>query len=81
MGRVEMGWANVEAADRRCPGARRRGPTLACDSGATCTLATNTTSYPYTLPAGTTAPTATKLVDTSANTGLGDQTATPTWKP
>jgi hypothetical protein len=54
-------------------------PTLACDAGATCTLATNSTSYPYSLPAAGTAPTATKLIDTSANTGMGNQTATPTW--
>lgn len=55
-------------------------PTDTCDSGATCTLATNGTSYPYSLPAGATAPTATKLVDTAAGTGMGNQTVTPTWK-
>jgi hypothetical protein len=55
-------------------------PTATCDAGATgCTTATNTVTFPYTLPAATAAPTATKLFDASANTGLGDQTFTPTW--
>jgi hypothetical protein len=49
-------------------------PTVASDTGATCTTATNGISYPYTLPAGTTAPTATKLSSAAANTGLGNQT-------
>jgi hypothetical protein len=54
-------------------------PSDACDSGATCTLATEASSivYPYTLPAGATAPTATKIFDAQANTGMGDQTVTP----
>jgi hypothetical protein len=51
-------------------------PTVACDSGASCTTATNGVSYPYTLPAGTTAPTATKVHSATANTGLGNQTVT-----
>lgn len=55
-------------------------PADACNTGATCTLATDAVTYPYTLPAGSTAPTATKLFDASANTGMGNQTATPTWK-
>jgi hypothetical protein len=55
-------------------------PTVACDSGATCTVATNSVTYPYSLPAAGTAPTATKLFDAAANTGLGNQTVTPTWK-
>jgi len=57
-------------------------PTVACDSGATCALATvngTKVSYPYTLPSGATAPTATELFDASANTGMGNQTFTPTW--
>ena len=33
-------------------------------------------SYPYTLPAGATAPTATKIFSSAANTGLGNQTVT-----
>ncbi|HEV8628597.1 MAG TPA: hypothetical protein VG034_29555 [Acidimicrobiia bacterium] len=51
-------------------------PTAACDSGASCTVATNTVSYPYTLPAGATAPTATKIFSSAANTGLGNQIVT-----
>jgi len=54
-------------------------PTDACDASSTCTLATNAISYAYTLPAATTAPTATKLFDAAANTGMGAQTITPTW--
>jgi hypothetical protein len=34
-------------------------------------------SNPYTLPAGATAPTATKIFDAKAGTGMGDQTVTP----
>jgi len=55
--------------------------TVACDAGATgCTTATNAIGYPYSLPAGATAPTATKMFNAAVNTGLGDQTVTPTWK-
>ena len=39
---------------------------------------TTTVSYPYTLPAATTAPTATKLFNAPAGTGMDDQTVTPT---
>ena len=49
---------------------------MACDSGASCTTATNAVSYPYTLPAAATAPTATKIFSAAANTGLGNQTVT-----
>jgi len=55
-------------------------PTAACDSGATCSLATNSVTYPYVLPAASTAPTATKLFNAAVNSGLGNQTVTPTWK-
>ena len=55
-------------------------PTASCDTGAAgCTAATTTVSFPYTLPAATVAPTATKLFNASANTGMGNQTFTPTW--
>jgi hypothetical protein len=54
-------------------------PTPTCNSATTCTPATNLVTFPYTLPAAATAPTATKLFDSAANTGLGDQTFTPTW--
>jgi hypothetical protein len=36
-------------------------------------------TFPYSLPAAPTAPTATKLFDSAAGTGLGDQTFTATW--
>jgi hypothetical protein len=55
-------------------------PTIACDAGATCTTATNSIIYPYSLPAATTAPTATKLFNAAEKTGMGNQTVTPTWK-
>jgi len=55
-------------------------PTATCDATATgCTTATTTVTYPYSLPAATTAPTATKIFNASANTGMGNQTFTPTW--
>jgi len=53
-------------------------PTITCDT--TCTLATNQLSYPYNLPAGSTAPTATKIFDAAAATGIGNQTVTPTFQ-
>jgi WxL domain surface cell wall-binding len=55
-------------------------PTTACDAGAACTLATNSVTYPYTLPAAAVAPTATKLFNAALNTGLGNETATATWR-
>jgi len=54
-------------------------PTDTCDSGATCTLATNSVAYPYGLPAGSGPPTATKIFNAAASTGLADQTVTPTF--
>ena len=54
-------------------------PTVACDASVTCTTATNSITYPYVLPAGSTAPTATKLWDAAANTGMGNQTVTSTF--
>ncbi len=54
-------------------------PTDTCDSGVTCTLATNAVAYPYALPAGAGPPTATKVFDAAAASGLGDQTVTPTF--
>ena len=52
-------------------------PSVACDTGATCTLATDAVSYPYALPAGTSAPAATTLYSAAVGTGMGDQTVTP----
>lgn len=57
----------------------KTAPTPACDAGATCVLTSNGVSYPYSLPAGTTAPTATKVVTATAGSGLGDQTVTITF--
>lgn len=54
-------------------------PARACDAGSSCSLATNSVSYPYTLPAAGSAPTATKLFNAAANTGGGNQTVTVTW--
>ncbi|MBV9801946.1 MAG: hypothetical protein JO130_02085 [Solirubrobacterales bacterium] len=55
-------------------------PTATCDTNVTCTTAgTSTVAYPYFMPAGTTAPTATKLFTAPAGTGMGDQTLSPTW--
>lgn len=51
-------------------------PEESCDEGATCTLATNDVSYPYDVPAGSSA-TATEVFDAAANSGMGDQTVTP----
>jgi hypothetical protein len=56
------------------------GPTVACDASATCVTATNSITYPYTLPAAASAPTATKVYNAAANTGMGDQTVTVTWQ-
>lgn len=54
-------------------------PSLACKAGATCTLASNSVTYPFTLPAAASAPTAQKLFNAAVGTGLGAQTVTPTW--
>ena len=44
----------------------------------TCTAPTNAITYPFTLPAGATAPTAVKLFNAAASTGMGAFTVTPT---
>ena len=55
-------------------------PGVACDTSVTCTTSTNAITYPYSLPAASpTAPTATKFFNAAANTGMGNQTVTPTW--
>jgi hypothetical protein len=53
------------------------GVTSACAQG-TCTDPTNSINYPFTLPAGATAPTAVKLFNADVGTGMGDFTVTPT---
>lgn len=52
---------------------------VAATSG-TCRLPTNSITYPVTLPAATAAPTAVKLYDAAAATGLGPSTVTLTAK-
>jgi hypothetical protein len=54
-------------------------PSASCDTGASCTPATLSSSvtYPVTVPAGSTAPTATRLYSAAAGSGLGDQTISP----
>ena len=54
-------------------------PTSACDTGFTCTLPTDSVSYPYALPAGASAPTATKLVNAALGSGFGHETITATF--
>ena len=53
-------------------------PVAACDASVTCAPAVTSVSYPYTLPAGPTPPTATKLFNATVATGLGNQTAVAT---
>ena len=53
-------------------------PTQGCDASTACTLATTNVSFPYTLPAAVTAPTATKIYNATVNTGLGGQTSVST---
>ncbi|MEH3053877.1 MAG: WxL domain-containing protein [Patulibacter minatonensis] len=54
-------------------------PGVACDAGSTCTPASNSVSYPFTMPSAAVAPTAQKMFNAAANTGMGNQTVTPTW--
>jgi WxL domain surface cell wall-binding len=46
-------------------------PSSACTSGATCTLPTNTTTYPVAITTAATSPTAYTVFDDSASTGVG----------
>lgn len=52
--------------------------TNACAPGSTCTTPTNSVTYPVSIPAGSTAPTAVKYFNAAANTGRGKFTNTPT---
>ena len=54
------------------------GITSACNGGGTCTSATNAITYPLTVPAAATAPTAVKIFNAAAASGLGRFTVTPT---
>uniref|UniRef100_A0A831TEY6 WxL domain-containing protein n=1 Tax=Thermorudis peleae TaxID=1382356 RepID=A0A831TEY6_9BACT len=51
---------------------------VTCDQG-TCTGPSNSITYPLTVPAGSTPPTAVKFYNTAVDTGMGDFTVTPTW--
>ncbi len=53
------------------------GVTALC-AGGTCTAPTNAITYPLGVPAGASAPTAVKLFNAAANTGMGGFTVTPT---
>jgi hypothetical protein len=53
------------------------GVTSACATG-TCTTPANAQTYPLAVPAATTAPTAVKFFNTTANNGMGKFTVTPT---
>jgi hypothetical protein len=55
-------------------------PTVGCDSNVTCTPATNAITFPFILPAAATAPTAQKLYNAAANTGMGNQTVTASFR-
>ena len=50
---------------------------IACTVGGTCTNPTNSIGYPLTVPAAATAPTAVKVFNAAANTGMGRFTVTP----
>jgi hypothetical protein len=54
------------------------GVTATCAGGTTCTNPTNSIGYPLGVPAAGTAPTAVKLFNAAANTGMGGFTVTPT---
>ncbi len=51
---------------------------VACVAGGSCTNPTSAVAYALAVPAGATAPTAVKLFDAAANTGMGRFTVTPT---
>ncbi|MHB1975316.1 MAG: YncE family protein, partial [Acidimicrobiales bacterium] len=56
-------------------------PSASCDIGSSCTPATlsSDVTYPLTVPAGSSAPTATRLYSAAAGSGMGDQTISPTF--
>ena len=55
-------------------------PSVACDPSIACVTPTNSITYPYTLPAAASAPTATKMYNAATSTGTGALTVTPTWR-
>lgn len=53
------------------------GVTSGCVAGGSCTNPTNSLSYPLTVPAAASAPAAVKFFNSTANTGMGRFTITP----
>jgi hypothetical protein len=51
--------------------------TSACTAGGTCTNPTDSITYPLTVPAAATAPTAVKVFNAATSTGMGRFTVTP----
>jgi hypothetical protein len=49
-----------------------------CAGGASCVTPTSSVTYPLTVPAGSTPPSAVKLANAAAGTGTGIFTVTPT---
>jgi hypothetical protein len=56
----------------------KTAPTNACDVSVTCTLASNTVTYPVAIPAAATAPPAVTIMNAATDTGMGGQTSTHT---
>jgi hypothetical protein len=54
------------------------GVSSSCTGGGTCTNPSNSVTYPLGIPAGSSAPTAVKLFNAAANSGMGGFTVTPT---
>lgn len=61
-------------------GATQLTAASAASASQNCSLPTNSITYPVTLPAGTTAPTAIKLYDAAASTGAGPSSVTLTFQ-
>ncbi|GCE14481.1 NHL repeat-containing protein [Tengunoibacter tsumagoiensis] len=55
------------------------GVSAACTSGQTCTVPTNSITYPITVPAASTAPVASTYYNAAGGTGTGDITITTTF--
>ena len=53
------------------------GVSSSCNGGATCTAPSNSITYPLAVPAGSGPPTAVKLFNAAANSGMGGFTVTP----
>jgi hypothetical protein len=69
-------FANADGKKLAADAASMTGVTQACATG-TCTDATNAVGYPLPVPAGDTAPTASKFFNAAADSGMGNFTVTP----